>query len=242
VGLQQMGQLNALMARQSMQAAGVTTRRAIVAAGTPYAIAIGALAAAPLGYEASLAFAARFQPTTSLLTGLADAASGITLPRAAIGVGATVAGRVGGTALSELEANPNVARTLAPELQSSLPELEGPASYEASSAMQGRLFKADLAAQHIQMADRVGHGLKADATHAMTTFLTREEFKEAVVTPIVGYDGVRRTLVQVSSHGLEGEEGVVEYIIDQSGNITHQRFIAGGVIGAGPNEKLDLGL
>jgi hypothetical protein len=132
----------------------------------------------------------------------------------------------------------------------------------ASSALQGRLLKADLAAQHIQEAERVGAGTleeraawgqvlnparsgsgqKPDPTHAMATFVTKDELANAIVTPIVGRDGVRRTLVQAISRGLEGEQGIVEYIIDADGSITHQRFIEGGVIGAGPNSSLAPGL
>jgi hypothetical protein len=77
----------------------------------------------------------------------------------------------------------------------------------------------------------------------MATFVTKDELANAVVTPIVGYDGVRRTLVQTISRGLEVEEGIVEFIIDADGSNTHQRFlIEGGVIGAGPNSDLSPGL
>src|ERR1039458_1801964 len=98
-GLQQMGQLNASMAHQSMQATGVTVRRTLVAVGAPYAAALGALAApaiSPLGFEAGIAAASRFPTATSVATGIGNALTWTTVPRVAIGVGAAaLAGRAG---------------------------------------------------------------------------------------------------------------------------------------------------
>jgi RHS repeat-associated protein len=124
----------------------------------------------------------------------------------------------------------------------------------ASSAAQARSLKSDLAAQHIAGAERsgtggevlndatVGSGLKSDPSHRVASYLTPEEIAKGTVTPIMGGDGVRRTLVQVPGQYFNGQEGIVEYIIDQNGAITHQRYIPGGVVGAGPNGRVVPGL
>jgi hypothetical protein len=96
-GLQQMGQLNAAMARQSLQDASYRTRGAIAAAGAPYALTMGALAAPAAGalsFEASLQVTARFPAATSLATNLTSVMTGLTLPQAAAGAGSLAAGRI----------------------------------------------------------------------------------------------------------------------------------------------------
>jgi hypothetical protein len=124
----------------------------------------------------------------------------------------------------------------------------------AASAAQAKKLKSMLAAQHIANAERVGtggeilndrfkaSGLKSDPSHRVASYLTEEELAKGRVFPISGYDGVRRTLVQIPERDFNGREGIVEYIIDHDGTITHQRFIDGGVIGAGPNAQLSTGL
>jgi hypothetical protein len=117
------------------------------------------------------------------------------------------------------------------------------------NAAEAARHKAELASQHIEGADRVGKGslndpnagsgLKDDPTHRVATFLSPEIAQNGKVSPIVGNDGVRRTLVQVPDQVVNGQTGIVEYVIDADGSITHQRFIEGGVIGTGPNQRLD---
>ncbi len=126
-----------------------------------------------------------------------------------------------------------------------------PPAPPAANAAQAQKFKAELAAQHIKDATRVGtggevlndrvkaSGQKSDPSHRMASFLTEAELSKAVVTPIKGGDGVRRTLVQVTDQHFNGAEGIVEYIIDSDGSITHQRFIERGVVGAGANGRVD---
>jgi hypothetical protein len=96
-GLQQMGQQNAAMARQSLQDASYRTRGAIAAAGAPYALTMGALATPAVGalsFEASLQVTARFPAATSLATNLTSAMTGLTLPQATAGAGSLAAGRI----------------------------------------------------------------------------------------------------------------------------------------------------
>jgi hypothetical protein len=118
------------------------------------------------------------------------------------------------------------------------------------NAAEADRLKSDLASQHIENADRKGSGslndpdpgsgLKSDRDHRAAALISPEEIaKKGVVTPIKGKDGVRRTLVQVPDQEVNGRSGIVEYIIDADGSITHQRFIQDGVIGEGPNKKIE---
>jgi RHS repeat-associated protein len=131
----------------------------------------------------------------------------------------------------------------------------GRAELPASDPGQASRLRAELAAKHLANADRrgvgkdviknpmvPGSGLKADAQHRMASFLTENEMASATVTPIKGADGIPRTLVQVPNYSFEGKLGIVEYVIDKDGAVTHQRFIEGGVIGAGPNNRTAHGM
>jgi hypothetical protein len=118
----------------------------------------------------------------------------------------------------------------------------------ASDPGQYAKLKAELAAKHLQDADRrgtgkdgvirnpsqKGSGLRADSDHRMASFLTEAQVAKATVTKVKS-----GTLVQVPDQNFNGKVGIVEYIIDTDGTVTHQRFIEGGVIGSGPNQKAD---
>ena len=50
-----------------------------------------------------------------------------------------------------------------------------------------------------------------------------------------GGDGIKRLLLQTKG-GLNGEQGIAEFIVDPNGRVTHQRFITGGKIMGSPNQ------
>jgi len=50
----------------------------------------------------------------------------------------------------------------------------------------------------------------------------------------IGGDGVERTLIQ-SPGQVNGLAGRFEWVVDDFGNLTHQRFIKGGSIKGVPN-------
>lgn len=54
---------------------------------------------------------------------------------------------------------------------------------------------------------------------------------------ITGNDGVKRTLLQTKGK-FNNKDGIYEYIINKSNNVTHQRFIEGGEITGVPNQKV----
>jgi uncharacterized protein RhaS with RHS repeats len=88
--------------------------------------------------------------------------------------------------------------------------------------------------QRILTGNRVGSGLKADAGHRAASFITKEQLKAGQSFIIKGNDGVERTLLQTTGN-MNGKSGIYEYIIEPSGEISHQRFKAGGIINGVPN-------
>ncbi|WP_210453471.1 hemagglutinin repeat-containing protein [Pantoea ananatis] len=86
-------------------------------------------------------------------------------------------------------------------------------------------------------ADRIGSGLKPDPTHRGASYLSREQLMDGKVFTIKGGDGIERKLLQAEGSFNE-KKGIFEYIYDNKGNVTHQRFIEGGSITGAPNQRL----
>jgi RHS repeat-associated protein len=84
-------------------------------------------------------------------------------------------------------------------------------------------------------AQPVGSALKSDSTHRAASFVRQEAAEIGTHTPLVGGDGVTRTLTQMPG-GLNGQTGRYEYIVEKGGNLTHQRFVANGTINGVPNK------
>lgn len=83
-------------------------------------------------------------------------------------------------------------------------------------------------------ATPVGSALKADAEHLGATFMRGEAAERGTHFAIVGKDKQTRTLTQYLGE-MNGRTGRFEYIVDASGNLTHQRFVRGGTINGIPN-------
>ncbi|WP_426768177.1 hemagglutinin repeat-containing protein [Erwinia aphidicola] len=85
-------------------------------------------------------------------------------------------------------------------------------------------------------ADRIGSGLKPDPTHRGASYLSREQLMDGKVFTIKGGDGIERKLLQAEG-SFNDKKGIFEYIYDNKGNVTHQRFIEGGNITGIPNQR-----
>ena len=90
-------------------------------------------------------------------------------------------------------------------------------------------------ADSIPSADRVGTALeKDDVYHRAPSYLSSDQLAQGSVFSIVGKDGANYTLLQVEG-GVNGTDGIFEYIVNAAGEVTHQRFKAGGIINGIPN-------
>ena len=94
-----------------------------------------------------------------------------------------------------------------------------------------KAISASTIAKIIVSADRVGSGLRKDTYHRAASWLTESQLSKGKVFFI---NNGRRILLQVNGK-LNGKKGIFEYIIDEVGNVCHQRFKAGGVINGIPN-------
>ena len=112
-----------------------------------------------------------------------------------------------------------------------------------NSAHNAALFeklRSDYAAKEVREAERIGSALKDDALHRAASFIPEEQLANGKVTSFLGADRKSYTLLQVNGN-LNSSNGIYEYIINSSGEITHQRFIIGGKITGFPNQIVPKG-
>ena len=107
--------------------------------------------------------------------------------------------------------------------------------YVIESSYQAERLRASYAAQQIVNAERIGSGLKPDATHRAASFVELEQLEAGQAYTFRGGDGVQRVLLQTPGE-LNDKAGIFEYILDPSGYVTHQRFINGGMMTGFPNQ------
>lgn len=98
-------------------------------------------------------------------------------------------------------------------------------------------FLKEAVIEKILTGNRVGSGLKDDAGHRAASYLSREQLDKGTLFKIIGGDKVERALFQVEEKFNE-KAGIFEWILDPSGNITHQRFIEDGILMPIANQKL----
>jgi RHS repeat-associated protein len=92
-------------------------------------------------------------------------------------------------------------------------------------------------AEQLATAERVGTGLlKSDPSHRAASFGLDAVARAGQSFELQGGDGVVRTLIQAPGE-VSGNKGIFEYIINNAGQVTHQRFIEDGVITGLPNQK-----
>jgi len=86
------------------------------------------------------------------------------------------------------------------------------------------------AEKNLLAAKPVGSALKEDDLfHNLPVLVRKEAAKNGTHTLIQGNDGTYVTLTQIEG-SLNGVAGRFEYIVDSSGNLTHQFFVKGGKV------------
>nr|WP_245227981.1 hypothetical protein [Pseudomonas sp. PvP027] len=118
----------------------------------------------------------------------------------------------------------------------SRPVVELPAPGVMNQGVEDREKDISSVADKILSANRIGSGLKDDMSHIAASYLTKKQLAAGTVFTLTGNDGVKRTLLQTSG-GLNEKSGIYEYILDPTGNVTHQRFIENGLINGIPNQR-----
>jgi RHS repeat-associated protein len=101
------------------------------------------------------------------------------------------------------------------------------------SLAERALPSAQRAAELIRAANPVDSALKSDIYHRAASWAVDDVAAKGSVFRITGYDGVRRLLIQVPG-GLNDLAGRFEWILEASGDLTHQLFVKGGTINGIP--------
>ena len=73
-----------------------------------------------------------------------------------------------------------------------------------------------------------------DKFHLASSFLSKEQLSNGKIFNIVGGDKVERLLLQVEGQ-VDNVSGVFEYILENTGKVSHQIFKLGGIINGIPN-------
>ncbi|MBF6070451.1 hypothetical protein [Nocardia farcinica] len=87
----------------------------------------------------------------------------------------------------------------------------------------------------IKAADRSGSGLKPDPYHRAASWPVDDIAENATVFKNVGGDGKHYTLVQMPGE-VNGKAGRFEWIVDETGKVTHQLFVPNGTINGIPSK------
>ncbi|WP_159923943.1 MULTISPECIES: hypothetical protein [Nocardia] len=87
----------------------------------------------------------------------------------------------------------------------------------------------------IKVADRSGSGLKPDPYHRAASWPVDDIAEKGTLFKNVGGDGKPYTLVQMPGE-LNGKAGRFEWIVDETGKVTHQLFVPNGTINGIPSK------
>lgn len=82
--------------------------------------------------------------------------------------------------------------------------------------------------------------MKENTFHRVASYLTKEQMASGRTYSYIGGDNKSYTLLQTEGQ-LNGIDGIYEYITNDMGQVTHQRFIAGGKYTGFPNQKISKG-
>jgi RHS repeat-associated protein len=85
----------------------------------------------------------------------------------------------------------------------------------------------------LKSAEPVGSALKDDLYHQGATWMRDVAAEKGTAFSIIGADGNPATLIQMEGN-FNGVVGRYDYIVDSSGELTHQMFVKGGKINGVP--------
>lgn len=86
----------------------------------------------------------------------------------------------------------------------------------------------------------MGSALKDDPSHRAASYLSEEQLANGRTYSFTGGDNKSYTLLQAEGQ-LDGVNGIFEYITNDVGQATHQRFIKGGIYTGFPNQVVPQG-
>lgn len=150
---------------------------------------------------------------------------------AGIDAAGLVAGPIGAAAIPVLVGLEALGPSVPEEFEEWAPAAEGVGGV-ASDANLFQAYRAELAQQEIEGANAVGSALKGDPFHVAPSFVTGDIAGSGQVFTISGASGPAN-LTQMLGE-VNAVAGRFEWIVDSSGNLTHQLFVPGGVINGVP--------
>lgn len=106
--------------------------------------------------------------------------------------------------------------------------------------IQYEKLKSQYAADEIYNAERIGNALKDDPSHRAASYLSEKQLAAGRTYSFTGGDNKSYTLLQTKGQ-LDGVNGIFEYITNDAGQVTHQRFIKGGIYTGFPNQVVPKG-
>ena len=106
--------------------------------------------------------------------------------------------------------------------------------------IQYEKLKSQYAADEIYNAERIGSALKDDPSHRAASYLSKEQLANGKTYSFIGGDNKSYMLLQTKGQ-LNGIDGIFEYITNDAGQVTHQRFIKGGIYTGFPNQVVPKG-
>jgi hypothetical protein len=95
--------------------------------------------------------------------------------------------------------------------------------------------RAGYAAQEIRNAQPVGSALKDDPLHRAPSYVIDQIPEKGRLFTIRGGDGKSYNLTQMEG-AVDGKSGIFEWLVNSTGELTHQRFIPAGKITGMPNQ------
>ena len=110
----------------------------------------------------------------------------------------------------------------------------------SNDVIQYEKLKSQYAADEIYNAERVGSGLKDDPTHRAASYLSKDQLANGRTYSFTGGDNKSYTLLQTKGQ-LDGVDGIFEYVTNDIGQVTYQRFIKGGNYTGFPNQSVPKG-